>query len=788
MRLFYIYNYSPEFKGNSKPYTATFLFIPNESFNQNTLSEELKQYFQSHLIPDDLFVLGGKDILHQLKTFFVDDYPRTFQFINQAAIPKFKDNVYVLTFDKNGNLDLHSNVREGIIEKAREIIDDGLRKVFIDRGGLIQSRYSHHFVFPSGKHSESFLRTGNILLYGPEIYFIAWQLLGRYNPDKHKIIFCDSSSISSLAYALIDLKRRFQLELQSPSINSFKSYSVFEEDELTHAASALILISSSTSGGIISRLIQKMKSIEEKNVVLLYFLGKKSDFEGIRNNVVCNLDKAYSKTATGLVPFETFTPDECSLCKEKRSLAVNVVGDIFLSENPKIDRVILSVKHAPTDLARFADHFIVDKADGMDVVRCHFKETEFSEERHDIFIDLKKVFEELRKKDSSYFARFKKLLFDKIRLHVPAHTRYIITVEDEASILMAEMLQEQLATTQITVPDIVHSTDIAGKIDKEDTGVIVVVSSCMLSGRNLLLISKQLRQYDKYSIVYLVGLVRTRNRKNYEFVRSNLVQTAKGKILNSFVEVENICIPDAYVDTIWQREIAFLSRLIDYLEINGDFNSAVHQFYSKRRLYLESVDKLNRGLTDRLFYGSLNTSKELTLNKNFAFLEAEIHGTHNQAEVYFIISMIINHLRQSQHAKDTLIQTEYCRQIIDPSNFLRYNDGIIQASLLRAAHTQELAFDLDQDSSAQMNQIIENEIKLFQNGMDEALHEFIYALTSGNLRLKPEHIANIFKKVKDLDIPLLTALCDYYCNEKIRKHPVLPAEPDAIQKMNPKDN
>lgn len=50
----------------------------------------------------------------------------------------------------------------------------------------------------------------------------------------------------------------------------------------------------------------------------------------------------------------------------------------------------------------------------------------------------------------------------------------------------------------------------------------------------------------------------------------------------------------------------------------------------------------------------------------------------------------------------SLQQSAFVRNLIDPANFDRFNDGIIQACILRAACPEELAFYIDSELSQLM--------------------------------------------------------------------------------------
>ena len=58
-----------------------------------------------------------------------------------------------------------------------------------------------------------------------------------------------------------------------------------------------------------------------------------------------------------------------------------------------------------------------------------------------------------------------------------------------------------------------------------------------------------------------------------------------------------------------------------------------------------------------------------------------------------------------------VVNCVYVRNIIDPANFSRFNDGIIQASILRAAYPEELSYGIDNDTSQEMTNTLETIIK-----------------------------------------------------------------------------
>ena len=150
--------------------------------------------------------------------------------------------------------------RQKMNQSSLHILRKWFRAIILGKnnGGLVESTSDHHIVFPSKKHCSKFIRTGNVLINQSEVFFIAVQLL-KHTTNRN-IIFCDTSSINVLPYAVFEIRRRFKIEFDCPIVYSFESYDGIEKRESNFPPESLILISSSTSGNIIERILKKNRA------------------------------------------------------------------------------------------------------------------------------------------------------------------------------------------------------------------------------------------------------------------------------------------------------------------------------------------------------------------------------------------------------------------------------------------------------------------------------------------------------------------------------------------------
>lgn len=119
------------------------------------------------------------------------------------------------------------------------------------------------------------------------------------------------------------------------------------------------------------------------------------------------------------------------------------------------------------------------------------------------------------------------------------------------------------------------------------------------------------------------------------------------------------------------------------------------------------ADQLIQGAAsqDQLFLPSV-AGRTLKLRPTFAFWSdfGIATTTATQADVYWTMQSILHDLRA--RSDDKGLGSTYHTTVINPACFDRYNDGVIQASLLRAASPLELNYSIDDAFSRKMTDVI----------------------------------------------------------------------------------
>ncbi|PJJ07353.1 hypothetical protein CLU83_0516 [Flavobacterium sp. 1] len=719
---------------------------------------QLRDYFHNNTLPDQLIIICLEFNKDSIENLFKQD-SSIYNYIPKFEFDENHYNICLIALNHFGEFTsvIGTCPSENYLD---EIYNRGLLKIFINNGGLIVSQTANHFVFPSGKHSNRFLRTGNVLITGNEIFFIASALIRYFKRAKFETLYSDTSSINSLAFAYINLLKELNPEFtESVLVESFGSYTMFEKLKFKAKRDTIFLVSSSTSGSILKRMTDtenKSNNIDLKNIAIIFGLNVEAPYNA---QVLCDLSLD-EKNKDSLDPIKSYNLKKgeiCAFCAEG-SKALKVEGDVFLLEKPIVSSYLVKQTDLPTYMKNFASYYKKENKDAEPIIRCYHKEKTFKDKKYEIYIDLFKVFDEWSKKEDTthpYAAIFLKL--EKYILqNIPASLKYIIVLPDEGSVRLAEIIMQVLNEHGFTFKQDqilqIASEELKTKIDKEQKGSIAIVSSSIVTGRNLLYLSRVLRDYEKtYQRIFFTFANRTSNSEHFEFLESNLSLGEFGKGTHKIFNVEKIHCSAEAQHTPWHIEENCIKQFEEFFEQFEDF-IAIKKFCNERLKELSGCGK-NKGLSNNLFLPTLK-NKILKIRTGFAFAPFQSGTQHNnfivrskQSEIYFIIATILNELRN----KNIFRQGEYVRNLIDPGNFVRYNDGIIQACFLRAAKNAELDYSLSEEDSMKMKSVLGDMILHLNDDHAEGLNEFLYAIAIRKLKMTPGNIEDCIELLREQD-------------------------------------
>lgn len=131
---------------------------------------------------------------------------------------------------------------------------------------------------------------------------------------------------------------------------------------------------------------------------------------------------------------------------------------------------------------------------------------------------------------------------------------------------------------------------------------------------------------------------------------------------------------------------------------------------------------------------------------------------HTQADVYFTIASVLQQLRANAGRGGkpgrSAIRTNWFQQtLLAPGNFGRFNDDVIQASILRAALTAELNYRDRPEDSREMGRLIARILKAAGVDRGGAAAEFLLALATRRLQLRREDLDTVLQvEVGEIDL------------------------------------
>jgi hypothetical protein len=733
MGKYYIYNS----KIDDKKYkNITVIFNPDSSFNIKKLNNELTEHFRFHHQTSALLFIHCQDT-SELKKQIADNIETIFSTIPKVEETSLRKNIFYALYDGN-SFDFTSKV---FLRKNKdEILKQGLVKIFVDNGGLIESNgISHHFEFPSGKHSTKFLRTANVLVNKCEIDFIAINTLHLFKDIEFENIYCDTLSINVVAYSMSIFAKRF-FGNREINIESFKSYNGLYNQKSVFYDNAIFIISASTSGGLVTYLKSTHPEIHSKEVCTLFYLPIDKDSTLAQERVLCNLEYNKSKNYGIELYYQSRRNEQCIYCDDN-STPIIIQGDSFSLDEPIINAKNISASEYITKaLKDFVETFKFNKDVGSTSLKVSYSEESASRKKYNLYIDYENVIDNIEKK---HFKSHKAKLDSYINQYVPASIKYIVHLNDNGSKKLSEYIRKQTLSLTKEKIEIYNQRDLVETtINNDEVGSILIVGSCISNGKNLLYLSRFFRNYEGLRLIYFIGVNRVGNELQSKELKTNVKYGLYGRENSSFIEIEAIQCDNLSSDTPWENEIEHLQSIQQELDVSSKF------IEDRIKIIEEFANTKVRGGIESIFYSDIN-NKPLEIRKNSAFFNNNNYYENvSQSDVYFTIACVLNNMRND--TENGLYQTSFVKNILDPLVFNRFNDGIIQASILRAAKKEELDYSYSPKHSEDMLMLIKTFIKHIDEYQGEAIIEFLYALTSRKIKLVKIHYSEIIDELNGL--------------------------------------
>ncbi|ADE12083.1 hypothetical protein [Sideroxydans lithotrophicus] len=707
-----------------------FLFKSPGVISATDLADCLEQSLRRVLLPDALvFVCIPKETQQILDVFNADNGVK--QALERASS---KVCVAVCEIDRKGNIGKPTFVKNArgslpLIdeEKQEQIFQKGVGILFDSPNVLCPAPSGFAFVKPSKKRSKYFLRADAAFYETERVHFLAYALLSRIakREDETKepiaVIFIDTMAIASLAYVLRELYHELY-EMPRPRVESFHSYGGMENVDKPMHGTSLCIISASSSMSM-QRDWQQLTRCFPSEIFTLITLKDAKDSE----QAIYAFDKSDSLN----------NHDKLSGLRDLR-----IVGESFIPEDVPLKSVLFTVR-----AHRDESWFEVGQKYSESSFFSLMKAAQPKDKVRPIFVDGQRLFE---------YKKFQEFLEKDVMQKVPLSVQAVICQDDEASIQLAEICAKRILEIRggADAPRVIKASNFEGeKINRDEA--LLIVAAVVGRGTRLLSISRDLRDIHTGARHYLIGFQLGESICDCEQLQSNLKFSAtKSSITVSFME--SLAVGQT-VGIAYEVEKALFSKwkkLSDFPLLKNRVNEL-----QKRS-----------GIAEGAFLpATLQGSNKLMLRTDFAYWKAGYSTQFDHSiAVLLTAAAMLQRAREFTKFKDDghrLSSDTFQQVVLDPENFARYNDGVIQSALLRAAHPSELDYSSGGEVSRRMTDILSGVFRLNSRQQGEAALEFAFALKAERLKLADEDMNRLKLEVKELSgdgiyVELLKALLD----------------------------
>lgn len=662
--------------------------------------------------PDSLILIAPADAADEMKK-------NLKEMIKSEALLRLPAGIPILlaSFDAQGRLSAPKTaVLQGAIslDKAdfEHILRAGILCLVNTHEAVLVAPHAHHFVHPRRRHSRGFLRAANTLIQGAEIGFLALVLL-RYLGNADEKVWIDSSSIAALVYAAYALKSRLTGAAPSIQIESFLSYEGVERLFVQDPDRELVLISATASGSLPQRVMEKTR-LPDARVITLFSTARQVSGTVVfdARDMIKDLDP---------LMLEVFEETQCPWCRDG-SRTITFVGDQFLADAATITAYTLVQTDAPQPFRKVMEKY---RGHGAFTLRL-----DADRAVHRLHVNLAKTLLAENQREA---------IRTVVRRHAPASTTHILPSAGNDSAGLAEIVADEIGALGLTRPEILDPSK--PDVSVRDRGGVIVVAASIGSGQSFQDASRDLRNpFKNLPRTFFVGLNKHSVAEHQPTLLKDLEHNNKAP-KHILCAVDQMSLPHPNQFSAWTKELEFWTRVKVDLSIT-------HPEARVLATIDQRIDILSREIVgDNLFLPDSH-NQPLRLRPSFAFWDKQYNDDIKQGDVFAIIAGILENCRKlakSKNQSPPLGQSPFHMNVLSSENFTRFNDGIIQSCLLRAAFPHELSFAhaMTANHSAKISHLILKMLEHHGDSQGEACLEFLVALATRRMSLAAADLKRI---------------------------------------------
>lgn len=599
----------------------------------------------------------------------------------------------------------------------------------VDRNNVLQIAPSGHtFKHPSGRINKLFIQSRELAATETELQFIAkglHTLIANIKWPEIKTIYIDTMGIYSI------VKEAVLSTDCAANIVSYHSYDSLKELNLP-TEEYLVVISASTSGGMAKDLVTKGFS-KDKIITLIDIEDRKS-----LSHVLINL------SSTGLL--------EGLSGVDGNETDIELVGEHFSYKAKPPKQITVGLPHRPKYLIDILKDFGIS---GINKIN------------QNVVSIGKSPLLSLQPANLHSSKKFNCWLNDELSWSLSSSINTVIYSDDGASEVLANKVLEFINANCSggKPPSLLKWPDIRREDLQYATGIIVVAAFAGDGGK-LRQISRDLREYEGNIIPrhFLVGVGLPQSMDSWTKLEQFLIRNATARNY-SFSVWKVLPLGPDNIQKSWND----LTELAAKADINS--TSPLDQISNLEAS--ECYDALSECISGANHSFLPNTNgDQLKLTEGFVFFNGLFDDQINnvtQGDTLLAIASVLQTAREHDDPEKCLRPTNYQSVIISPENFLRFNDDILQACILRASLPSELDYSSDHHLSELMKEFLYKVFTRHKYPFGYAALEFAGALAVGKLKLKRDHtkelVENAVEQVRE-ESKILTGLLLMVLNNK----------------------
>lgn len=549
----------------------------------------------------------------------------------------------------------------------------------------------HTFKHPSGKISKLFIQTRELVSTETELQYTSRGLsllTDEVNWADVETIYIDTMGIYPIVKEAVDFTK------SAARIESFHSYDSIEDLNLP-SNEYLIIISASTSGSMAKNLLSR--GFSSKKIITLIDIDCR---EGA-SQVFINL-----KTTNTINELNKIDGSETD---------IELVGEQFSYKAKPPKQITIGIAHQPINLKTILKNFGITGINNI------------NQKLDDIH---KTPVLSLKSASLNSSELFTCWLKKELNWSLPSAVNTIVHNVDEPSKILAGNIKKLLQESSSHYDNIkiVNSNDLNFESLKECTGVIVV---CAFAGDGGVLrqISRDLREFEDSVIPrhFLIGVGIPQSMKSWIRLEQFLIRNASKRAYN-FSAWQVLPLGPDNLKNSW-TELANLASVVQNYNCETDehadcFDELVEVISKSQNSLLPNTKGATLKITSGfVFFGDVFDSKITQVT---------------QSDTLLTIASALQAAREHKDPNNCLTPTSYQSVIVSPENFLRFNDDILQACILRSSTFSELDYSSDQHLSELMSEFLYKVFTRHEHPYGYAALEFAAALAVGKLKIKKE--------------------------------------------------